>query len=119
MGNLQLQILRVLWDAGPLAVADVHRVLEGDLAYTTVATMLRKMEARGLVRHRQDGRRFVYEAVAREADVTASLAGDVLDRAFEGRLADMVQHLLTTREVSAEELDELARLIAAKRRKAT
>ena len=119
MGNLQLQILKVLWAAGPAAVADVHAALPdgADLAYTTVATMLRKMEARGLVRHRRDGRRFVYEAAVREADVTADLAGNVLDRAFEGNLADMVEHLLTTREVSAAELDELSRLIAARRRK--
>ena len=59
----------------------------------------------------------MYEAAVREADVTAGLAGDVLDRAFEGSLADMVEHLLTTREVSAAELDELSRLIAARRRK--
>jgi BlaI family penicillinase repressor len=118
VGSLQLQILKVLWDGGPAAVADVHRALPGGLAYTTVATMLRKMEARGLVRHREEGRRFVYEAAVREGDVTGSLAGDVLDRAFEGRLADMVQHLLTTRDVSAAELDELARLIAARRRAA-
>jgi BlaI family transcriptional regulator, penicillinase repressor len=117
MGSLQLQILKILWEGGPAAVADVHRALPGDLAYTTVATMLRKMEARELVRHREDGRRFVYEAAVREADVTASLAGDVLDRAFEGRLADMVEHLLTTRDVSADELDELSRLIAARRRR--
>ena len=70
--------------------------------------MLRKMEGRGLVRHRREGRRFVYEAAVQEADVTADLAGDVLDRAFEGRLADMVEHLLTTRDVSAAELDELS-----------
>lgn len=118
MGSLQLEILKVLWDGGPAAVADVHRALPGDLAHTTIASMLRKMEARGLVRHREDGRKFVYEAAVRQGDVTASLVGDVLDRAFEGRLADMVQHLLTTREVSAAELDELARLIAARRRKA-
>ena len=119
MGNLQLQLLKILWAAGCATVADVHAALPAgaDLAYTTVATMLRKMEARGLVRHQRDGRKFVYEAAVREREVTADLAGDVLDRAFEGRLADMVQHLLTTRDVSAGELDELARLIAARRRK--
>jgi BlaI family transcriptional regulator, penicillinase repressor len=119
VGNLQLQILKALWAAGPATVADVHAALPhgADLAYTTVATMLRKMEARGLVRHRRDGRKFVYEPAVRQEDVTADLAGDVLDRAFEGRLADMVEHLLTTRDVSADELDELSRLIAARRRR--
>jgi BlaI family transcriptional regulator, penicillinase repressor len=119
VGNLQLQILKALWARSPLTVADVHDALPdgADLAYTTVATMLRKMEARGLVRHRKAGRKFLYEPAVRERDVTADLAGDVLDRAFEGRLADMVHHLLTTRDVSPDDLDELSRLIAARRRK--
>ena len=119
VGNLQLQILKVLWAVGPSTVADVHAALPAgaDLAYTTVATMLRKMEARRLVRHRAQGRKFIYEAAVPERDVTADLAGDVLDRAFEGRLADMVHHLLDTREVSAADLDQLSRLIAARRRK--
>ena len=119
MGSLQLEILKVLWEHGPSPVAEVHRLLAGGdrLAYTTVATMLRKMEGKGLVRHREEARKFIYEPAVAEREVTASLAGDVLDRVFEGRLADMVQHLLSTRDVRPEELDELARLIALRRKK--
>lgn len=116
MGNLQLDILKILWQQQAATVAEVNDLLPAPLAYTTVATMLRKMEDRGLVRHRQEGRRFVYEAAVQEQDVTTRLAEDVLDRVFEGRLADMVQHLLTRRDVSAAELEELARLIAERKR---
>ena len=52
LGDLQLRIMRILWRAGPVSVARVHEELGGSLAYTTVATMLRKMEDRGLVGHR-------------------------------------------------------------------
>lgn len=119
MGALQLEILRALWAIGPASVAEVHAALARptDHAPTTIATMLRKMEARGLVSHREDGRRFIYAAVVAEAEVAAGMAGDVLDRAFNGSVADLVQHLLTTRDVSPEELDELAELIAARRKK--
>jgi BlaI family penicillinase repressor len=119
LGDLQLAILKVLWEHGEAAVADVHRALPrgGELAYTTVATMLRKMEARGLVRHREDGRRFLYVAAVAEQDVAARLADDVLDRVFEGQLSGLVSHLLDSRDVSEGELDELARLIAARRKK--
>jgi predicted transcriptional regulator len=119
LGDLQLAIMKVLWEAGAATVAEVHKALGpgADLAYTTVATMLRKMEARGLVRHREEGRRFVYEPAVSEAGVTRSMADDLLDRLFEGRLADMVSHLLSTREVSPAELDELERLIAARKKK--
>ena len=62
LGDLQLRIMKVLWSQGEATVAEVHRAVgaERDLAYTTVATMLRKMEARGLVRHRLEARSFVY-----------------------------------------------------------
>src|SRR5438132_973563 len=102
LGNLQLQIMKALWEGGPAGVADVHLALGPDcgLAYTTVATMLRKMEARGLVRHRAEGRRFVYRAAVAPDAVSRSMAGDLLERLFEGRLADLLSHLLTSREVS-------------------
>ena len=96
LGDLQLRIMKVLWERGPLAAAEVQEALGGaELAYTTVATMLRKMEPRGLVSHHVDGRRFVYRAVVKPDTVTRTMAGDILDRLFEGDLADMVSHLLT------------------------
>jgi len=118
LGRLQLRIMKVLWERGQARVADVQADLadEGELAYTTVATMLRKMEERGLVRHESEGRSFLYRAAAAEGDVTRSLADDLIDRVFEGSLADMVSHLLTTREVSPSELKRLEQLIAARRK---
>ena len=118
LGRLQLRIMKVLWDRGPARVADVQAALsdEGELAYTTVATMLRKMEERGLVKHKSEGRSFLYRAAAAEGDVTRSLADDLIDRVFAGSLADMVSHLLTTREVSPSELRRLEQLISARRK---
>src|SRR5438046_2508646 len=120
LGDLQLRILQVLWECDEATVADVHQALTGerDLAYTTMATMLRKMEARGLVRHRVEGRSFVYQAVVAADAVTQGMADHLLERLFEGSLSDLVGHLLTTREVSREELAKLERLIAEKKRKA-
>jgi predicted transcriptional regulator len=112
LGDLQLRIMKVLWRLGPASVAQVQENLDGEpLAYTTVATMLRKMEDRGLVRHREQSRRFIYRPVVSEADVTRSMADDLVDRLFEGSLADAVSHLLQSREVSADELGRLERLI--------
>jgi predicted transcriptional regulator len=106
--------MQVLWARREATVADVHKALadERDLAYTTIATMLRKMEARGLVKHRPDGRSFVYRAVVGEEAVSQGMADHLVDRLFEGSLSDMVQHLLTTREVSHEELSKLEQMIA-------
>jgi predicted transcriptional regulator len=119
VGDLQLRILQVLWSQSEATVADVNAALkpERDLAYTTVATMLRKMENRGLVTHREDGRSFLYRALVNAEQVGQGMTDHVVERLFEGSLSGAVSHLLRTREVSREELDELERLIrAAKRR---
>jgi BlaI family transcriptional regulator, penicillinase repressor len=118
LGDLQLRILKVLWSAGEASVAGVHAALAGErsLAYTTVATMLRKMEERGLVRHRVEGRSFLYETAVAEEAVSRSMADHLLDRLFEGSMADMVRHLLETRDVSRRELSTLERLIAERKK---
>jgi predicted transcriptional regulator len=117
LGDLQLKIMKVLWEHGALSVSAVHEALAAErLAYTTVATMLRKMEARGLVRHHAEDRKFIYRAAVSAAAVTASMAHHIVDRLFEGSLADMVSHLLETREVSREELVQLERLIAERKK---
>jgi len=118
MGDLQLRIMKVLWERGEATVAVVHDALTGerDLAYTTMATMLRKMEERGLVKHRSEGRSFVYRACVGEEAVSRGMADHLLDRLFEGSLADMVHHLLSTREISRAELGKLEKLITERKR---
>ena len=118
LGDLQLQIMKLLWSRTEASVADLHQSLqdEKELAYTTIATMLRKMEARGLVKHRLEGRSFIYRAAVREDAVTRGMADHLVDRLFAGSLTDVVSHLLSTREVGLDELSELERLIAQRRK---
>jgi predicted transcriptional regulator len=119
LGDLQLKIMKLLWERREATVAEVHQSVarERELAYTTVATMLRKMEARSLVAHREEGRSFVYRAAVHSDAVTRGMADHLIERLFEGSLADMVSHLLSTREVSREELSKLEKLIAERRKK--
>jgi predicted transcriptional regulator len=119
LGDLQLQIMKALWSRKEATVAAIQETVPGgsDLAYTTVATMLRKMEARGLVRHRTDGRTFVYRAAVAEAQVTRGMAEHVLDRLFGGSVEALVSHLLRLREIGHDELDRLQDLIAQRRKK--
>lgn len=118
LGDLQLAIMKALWQRGECTVADVFAEIskERDLAYTTIATMLRKMEARGLVHHRAEGRTFVYRAAIDADSVTSNMSGHLLDRLFEGSLADLVCHLLQTRDVSREELARIEKLIAERKK---
>ena len=118
LGDLQLKIMKVLWDREAASVSEVHDALRADrLAHTTVATMLRKMEARGLVRHHAEDRRFIYRAAVSAEQVTRGMSHDMVDRLFEGSLADLVSHLLETREVSRDELAQLEQLIARRKKR--
>ena len=118
LGDLQLKIMQVLWQRGEGTVNDVFSSVgrERELAYTTIATMLRKMEARGLVTHRTEGRTFIYRAVLEEHAVTSNMSEHLIDRFFEGSLADLVSHLLDTREVSRAELAKIEKLVAERRK---
>jgi predicted transcriptional regulator len=118
LGDLQLQIMKVVWEREGATVSQVLEALPSQhgLAYTTVATMLRKMEARGLLDHRVEGRSFIYRAKVEEAEVSRSMADHLVDRLFEGSLTEAVSHLLSTREVSREELARLERLIAERKK---
>jgi BlaI family penicillinase repressor len=119
LGDLQLRIMQILWRRAEAAVAEVHQALsgEGDWAYTTIATMLRKMEARGLVRHRLHERKFLYRPGVKAEEVTRKISAHFIERLFEGSLADMMAHLLTTRQISREELARLEALIAERKKK--
>ena len=113
LGSLQYAIMRVLWDSGEATVAAVHEALFEDrgLALTTIATMLKKMEAKGVVDHRKVGRQFVYRPTVTEDVVRRSMVSELLERAFAGDAAALVSHLLSEHEVDADELEELQALI--------
>jgi predicted transcriptional regulator len=112
----ELEILKVLWERGPSSVRGVHRVLqerEPELAYNTVQTLLRIMEGKRLVAHEPEGRTFIYTARFTRDQSTISF----LDRVFDGGVSQLVQSLLSSERVSAEELDRMQALIAEARRR--
>ncbi len=118
LGALQLAILRVLWERGEASANEVHQALleEHGLAPTTIATMLKKMEAKALVDHRVDGRVFVYRAVHQQADVERSMVDEFVDRAFLGDSLALVNHLLAAGEIEETEIAALKKKIASRRR---
>jgi BlaI family transcriptional regulator, penicillinase repressor len=116
LGDLQLSVLKILWQRGEAAVAEVQEGLEG-VAYTTAATILRRMEERGLVAHRCEGRSFIYRATVAAETVSRGMADHWLERLHEGSLTEAVNHLLSSREISRQELKEIQRLVDEKLRR--
>jgi len=119
LGDLQLRILQLLWQHAEMPASGVHAALQPEraLAPTTVATMLAKMEGRGLVAHREQGRAFIYRAAVDAGEVTRGLGDYFVQRLFAGSVTGAVTHLLRTREVSRRELDQLEKLIKDEKRK--
>jgi predicted transcriptional regulator len=106
----------VLWGSGEATVAQVHRALGDDRALTTIATMLSKMEKKGVVTHREEGRQFVYRSTVSEAEVQRTMVASLTDRLFEGDVTALVSHLLTEQEIDVDELERLQELIDRARR---
>lgn len=113
LGDLQYAIMRVLWTKGEATAAEVHAALYPDRqrAPTTIATMLSKMEKKGVVTHRTDGRQYVYRALVLEREVRRSMVSELIERAFQGDAAALVNHLLREGEIDAQELSDLRKLI--------
>jgi predicted transcriptional regulator len=114
--DLQVDLLEVLWERGEATVAEVQEALlrTRGLATTTVATLLSRLEKRGIITHRADGRLFVYRALVSREQVRDSMVSALTYRMFSGNVAALVNHLLTDAEISPGDLARVKRLIAEK-----
>lgn len=116
--ELELEILKVLWQLGPSSVRQVRDALAPvrDLAYTTVMTMMTIMTGKGYVTRTKDGRSFIYRSVYREERASRNMLQDVVDRLFGGSTTAVMQHLLETSDLDDDELKQIRSLINRKAR---
>jgi predicted transcriptional regulator len=114
--ELQLAILRVIWDKGEATVQDIWEALHAErgLAQTTVATMLSRLERRGVVTRRAapQSRQYQYRAAVTEQEVQHSMVGELTERLFDGDVTQLVQHLLNGADVSPGDLAKIRKMIA-------
>lgn len=112
--ELQMRILQVLWERGSATVAEVHEALEGErgLAPTTIATLLSRLEKRGLLDHEVEGRTHVYRALVSEREVRTSMVETLRDQVFGGDVTALVSHLLDARELDPGDLARVRELLA-------
>ena len=112
--DLQFAIMRILWESAEATVVEVQNRLrpERDLAQTTIATLLTRLEKRGVIEHRLDGRQFVYRPLVTEQEVRRSMVSELTDLLFDGSSAALMTHLLHSREMQPGDLDRVKRMIA-------
>jgi predicted transcriptional regulator len=116
--NLQMAVMKVLWQQGEATVAQVHARLreEHGLAPTTVATLLSRLEKYGVLTHRSEGRQYVYRPLVSRGQVRRSRLAELVDQFFRGNPAELAYHLLDQSEVGEEDLERIRALIEAKER---
>src|ERR1700752_1309046 len=109
----ELEILRVLWTRGTSTVREVPESLSEkiELGYTTVLKLLQIMTAKGTVRRNETQRAHVYEACLPADQTKRQLAGDMLQRVFEGSASQLMMHALAGSKASHEEIKELRHLL--------
>jgi predicted transcriptional regulator len=115
--ELELEILKVLWDESPLPVREVRERLERagrKLAHSTVITMLNIMVRKGYLRRKMDGNACLFSPKVQRERVAGGMVGDILSRLFEGSASAMVLNLIETADLDPAEIAEIRRLIARK-----
>ena len=116
--ELQLAIMSVLWKKSTATVADVHDAIGArrGLAPATVATLLRRLEKKGAVTHETEGRQFVYRALISSAAARRSMLSEVAERLLPADVPALINQLLASKKIGAEELEQVKKLIEEKER---
>ena len=110
-GERELDVMGVLWELGSGTVAEVRDALSDPLAYTTVLTVLRNLEAKGLVRHEGEGKAYRYFPVVAQTAARRSALARLVDRLFHGSPEALVAQLVHDRALDAVELERLSRAL--------
>ena len=121
--ELELEILKVLWDDSPLPVREVRARLETQadrkLAHSSVITILNIMHRKGYLSRQKEGKSFFFSPQVQKENVAGSMMKDLLSRLFNGSPSAMVLNLIEAADVDSEELAELRKLISRKAKEQT
>jgi len=112
--NREADIMQVLWDHGPCIVAEVRGHLRDELAYTTVLTLLRTLEAKGYVRHTEEGRGHRYAAKVKQQAARKSALKHLTEKLFQGSAEILFTHLVSDQKLTADQIRRMRALLAEK-----
>ena len=113
LSDMQIDVIRVLWERGSCSTAEVHQAVQKarGLAYTTVATVLKRLEDRGAVKGTRRGRELVYEACLSERQIKRSMVSNMVGSLFQGDAKALVAHLVRESEIEEGDLSEIRSLL--------
>jgi BlaI family transcriptional regulator, penicillinase repressor len=111
--EVEVAILRVLWDRGPSSVRQVHDALLGtrDTGYSTTLKMMQVMFEKGLLQRDESVRPQVYRPTQPEAQTQTQMVDDLIQKVFGGSARKLVLRAVQSEQVSAQELAEIRKLL--------
>jgi BlaI family transcriptional regulator, penicillinase repressor len=112
LADREAEIMEVLWTRGPSTVAEVRDHLKDDLAYTTVLTILRTLEAKGYLGHDEEGRAHRYSPLILREAAQRSALRDLATKFFNGSSALLLMQLVHEEDLTKEDLERIRRLLA-------
>ena len=120
LSDLQITLMRVFWSRSSASASAAEVVAElratRPLAHTTVATLLSRLEKRGLLLAIREGRQVAYRAAVSQQDVRRSMVSALLAGLFDGEARGLLSHLVDQRSIGADELAEIRTALARKGR---
>jgi BlaI family penicillinase repressor len=118
LGKMQFRIMQVLWSHGEASARQITDKLnlhqKRPVAHSTVQTLLRKLEVKRAVAHREQDRTFFFRPLIDQSHATRNATRDLIDRVFSGSAAGLIAHLLRDENIPPEELQQLRKLLSAK-----
>ena len=109
LGERELDVMTALWASGSGTVTEVRDALDTPLAYTTVLTILRNLEAKGYVRHEEEGRAHRYFPRVKQKAAQRNALRRLVDTLFTGSPEALLAHLVDEHDLTADDLRRLAR----------
>ncbi len=112
----ELEIMKIVWRLGPASVRQVHEAMaeRRKIAYTTVMTLMTILQRKGHLKRKLAGRAYVYQPTRQKRQVMRGMVREFLDRAFNGSAEPLLLHLVEDEQLSAEDLEEIARTMRRK-----
>ena len=116
MSPAETEVLRLVWDSKAATVQKVYDALPANrkVTYVTVATLLRRLEEKGYLKHRVRGKAFIYTPAVKKEDVINRTIGDLVQRLFGGNPVPLMQHLALHSEINDEDIEKLRDLAKKK-----
>jgi predicted transcriptional regulator len=110
----EADVMQVLWDHGPSVVADVRRHLPDQLAYTTVLTVLRVLESKGYVGHKEEGRVHRYFSAVKQEAAQKSALHHLTSKLFKGSTEMLFAHLVSDKKLTPEQIRRMRKMLGSK-----